>query len=142
MPGVLQKTFIGGEVKTDITSITLVNNTAKEVLHTVPTGKIHLIKFFRIANPDDVQRTILAYIYNEAAKTNVVRQLYSETMNANVVYQWPNVAATLTLQKRSFGAGVYLTAGQTIRFNWASGGASTGGTDTDGLVVCYIEVDA
>lgn len=129
----------GYRKKTDVTSITLVNNTAKEELVTVGAGLIWILLGIKAHNIDDVNRVVSIEIYNEAAKTSLLEVLDSETVTATTGrLQWPNSTINVTIESNLFHP-VILTAGQTIRVNWATGGASAGGVDADGLVVQYLE---
>jgi len=134
--------FWGGKLVQAVTSIVLVNATAKTQDTTVGTGKRWLLLGIKAVNGDDVTRNITMSIYKEAAKTNLLRNLYYEAaIGANGgVAQWPNCQIQITNYLHNW-APILLEAGNTISVVWASGGASTGSTDADGLVVEYLEVD-
>jgi len=124
-----------------VTSITLVNNTSKTEDVTVPAGKRWRLLGIKITNPDDVQRAISITKYKEAAKTNIIRTLVSyATLGAGGEANWPNSRTALINTNELFHEEI-LDAGNIISVTWVTGGASTGGTDADGLVVEYLEVD-
>jgi len=128
-----------GRKKSDVTSITLANNTAKTVDSTVPANKRWLLLGVKAMNPDDVGRDLYIDHYKEAAKTNLIRRLAAETPAAGARTQWPSsVAGDVT--KTPKHDLMVMDAGETISILWAAGGASSGGTDADGLVVDYLEV--
>lgn len=140
-------TFQGGDLKQVVTSVVLVNATAKTLDTVVPTGKRWKLLGVKAINGDDVTRDINVFIYKEPAKTNVLRKLIRiDAVLANGgVCQWPNYHVTTTATTGCNAlhqpAEVILAAGNVISVVWATGGASTGATDTDGLVIEYLEID-
>lgn len=136
MKPVLAYTFPSGTPTADEYSITLVNNTAKTQDVTVPANELWVLQSVKITNPDDVTRNVTITLWNEAAKTNKILVLDSQ-----------NIATTDRLQIPSNDDHAYnfsnaskdfvLAAGMTIEVVWAAGGASTGATDADGLVIFY-----
>lgn len=134
--------LLRGKKVTSVTSITLANNTAKTVDKAPGIGKKWLLLGFKFTNPDDVARDVNVIKYKEAAKTNQIKVLFSESGIAASAYrQWPEAASNNLIQKRPPWPEI-LNEAETLEFAWAAGGASAGGTDADGLVVEYIEVDA
>jgi len=133
-------TFLGGKLVQEVTSITLVNNTEKLETASPGTGKRWLLLGVRMLNPDDVNRVLVIDKYKEAAKTNLVKRLVVATLGPAGAMQWPYGVPTET-EKRSGTPPEILEAGNTLEFKWSAGGASTGGTDADGLVVEYLEID-
>lgn len=128
-----------------VTSVEVVNNTAKTIDVTVPANQEWMIQHIKIVNPDDVSRvtTIIAYI--EAAKTNILAELMSLTMTTLQTIYWAHNELTTSATKlieMTSQMPLTLIAGNTISFVWASGGASTGATDADGLVVAYRRIGA
>jgi len=135
-------TFPGGKLVQEVTSLTLVNNTAKTVDKTVPSGKRWILLAFRFSNPDDVARTLTCNKYKEAGKTNYIKRLTSNAaVGAASWIQFPNVTPSVTAQSQPTRPFEVLEAGNTLSFVWATGGASAGGTDADGLVLEYLEMD-
>jgi len=132
-------TFPAGQIHKEVTSITLVNNTAKTVDHTVPAGKVWKLHGIKATNPDDVNRGIDFVVYKEAAKTNEIELLTSQTVLTVTRLQWPNHDDQAQL-KSNVPHEVIMEAGNTLSIVWATGGVSTGATDADGLVVQYQEV--
>jgi hypothetical protein len=127
------------KVKHDITSLTLVNATAKNILHTVPVGEQQILIGWKMTNPDDVTRNMTVQLFKEAAKTNLLKVLFTEAnVAASQRRQWPQGENTSSVAKDARPPSMWMTAGTTISFDWDSGGASTGGTDADGLVVEYL----
>jgi len=134
--GKMAWTFPAGQIQQVVTSITLVNNTAKTVDTAVPAGKVWLLRSVKVCNPDDVARNTTGHIYKEAGKTNVVQQFFGAAQAATTCYHYPGSSGVA-------GAGqepIVLTGGNVISVVWGSGGASAGGTDADGLVIEYQEV--
>lgn len=136
-------TFPGGKFHQEVTSITLVNNIEKVIDTVVPTGKIWLLTAIKVTNIDDVNRDTSAAIYLEVGKTNLLRSMFFSTaLAANVGrHQWPS-GPGITDQTNHALAPVRLAAGNCINVVWAAGGASAGGTDADGLVLEYLEIDS
>ncbi|MFH1327294.1 MAG: hypothetical protein ABIH76_00340 [Candidatus Bathyarchaeota archaeon] len=129
-------------LKQEVTSVTLVNNTAKTEDVTVPQGERWLLLGAKLANPDDVARVVGIDIYKEAAKTNLLRQLFQFSANASTSRQWPSWPSGSTSGSCTFQfALVILDAGNTLKCFWEAGGASAGGVDADGLVIEYLKVE-
>lgn len=136
-------TFPGGKLKQEVTEIVLVNATALTEDILVPTGKIWILLSIRVVNMDDVTRAFTATKYKEAAKTNAIRRLMSVSLATGTLGQWPGAESSATIgQGRPTAPGEILVAGNILSCVWASGGASAGSTDVDGLVIQYLEIDA
>lgn len=127
------------------TSVVLVNNTAKTILVTVPVGQRWKLLGVRITNIDDVTRDVTVIIYKEAAKTTILRCLMLEAALAASAAEdllWPSERIDTDDHIEASNAHeIILSAGNTIEVVWATGGASTGATDADGLVVDRLEAD-
>lgn len=134
MKKVMAKTFPGGRPDAIVTSVTLVNNTVKTLDNAVPTDEVWKLINIKATNPDDVARVIAFSIYKEAAATNHVCTLSSQSRNAAAQLNWPNTEAS-ALSVPPYNFEIVLGPGWIIRTVWATGGASAGGTDADGLVV-------
>jgi len=135
-------TFPGGRKVADVTSVTLANNTALTVNKTVGTGKRWLLLSIRLTNPDNVARNCSIIHYKEAALTNVLDYLgYIAGLAAATAYQVPNTTTGTSTRSDGRTLPKVLDAGETVSVNWAAGGVSAGGTDADGLVVEYLELD-
>lgn len=135
-------TFQGGIPKQEVTSITLVNNVAFTEDVTVPAGKQWLLTNIKIINPDDVTRNISITIYKEAAKTNVLFLLLSAVaFTATSLRNLPSAIPAALSPSHNLIPPIELVAGNVINILWAAGGASTGATDADALVICYKEID-
>lgn len=139
MKNVFAETFPSGTVKTSVTSITLVNNTAKTQDVTVPTDTKWIIETIRAVNPDDVARFINVEIWRESAKTVRIATLTGLSTGALGAIQFPN-NDDLTASISNSPFVLVLGAGMTISVTWSAGGASAGGTDADGLVILYREL--
>jgi hypothetical protein len=126
-----------GTLEQAVSSVTLVNATAKTIDTPIPTGERWLLLSIKLTNPDDVQRFVTASIYKEAAKTNIVTAVQSYTVAAAATGVFPSTTASVGYQGSS-GSGVLLKAGNVLSVIWSSGGASAGGTDADGLVITYL----
>jgi len=133
-----------GQKKNNITSVTLVNNTLKTIDVTVPSGKQWLLLSIRVVNSDDVTRAISVLRYQEAGKTNLLDSIVVEDVGAGGFQQMPNRvtgnAATIGRYSRGAHMPTVMDGGETISVIWAAGGASTGATDADGLVIEILEV--
>lgn len=139
----LVHTFPGGKPEQSVTSITLVNNTQKIQLVTVPTGKIWILLGIKVRNPDDVDRAVTIRKYKEAAKTNEIAVLFSVSLATGVAGHWPTEGLSSTASRpSSTKPAEIMIAGNSLEITWAAGGASAGGTDADGLVIEYLELDA
>lgn len=137
MKNVFAQTFPSGQPTTSVTSITLVNATAKTQDITVPTDTLWLVQMIKAVNADDVNRVITIEVFNEAAKTSRIGTLAVADTATGVFLQWPNNEAAQVARTVNPGYPMLLGPGMTISVTWASGGASTGGTDADGLVIWY-----
>jgi hypothetical protein len=141
-------TFPGGKLKQEVTSLTLVNNTAKTIDIPVPTGKLWVLHILKVVNADDVGRTIEVVVYKEAAKTNIIAILISAwpvdplgTAAYTDTFIWP-VADHFYSTNAKSNLTMLLTEGNVISITINAGGASSGGTDADGIVISYLETDA
>lgn len=129
-----------GEHKQEVTSITLVNNTAKTELVTVPAGKQWILLAVKMSNIDDVNRVLSLNVWKESAKTNFLRTLQKASVAQNASMLWPTGESTT--DETNIFCLVLLAAGNTLECVYAAGGASAGGVDADGLVVEYLELEA
>lgn len=136
-------TFPGGKPKQEVTSVTLVNNTAKTVDMTVPSGKQWILLGVRIANMDDVDRACTIRKYVTAGKTSLIAQLFSATLTATGGRgHFPGTSTSVSTRHVASNPSEFMVDGNTLSIVWAAGGASAGVVDVDGLVVEYLEVDA
>lgn len=125
-----------------VTSITLVNNTAKtqSLASLIPAGFIGEILSIKITNPDNVGRDVTVWI-EDASGNEIFFLLAGQALAAGIRAQFPNTWVTTTVgDGRADGGGgkgkpALLFAGDVVKVLWAAGGASAGGTDADGLVV-------
>jgi len=138
MTGSMAWTFPGGRFEQSVTSVTLVNATGKIVDTVVPAGKLWILVSIKAKNSDDVARVITLYIYKEAAKTNLLRVLQNASVNASALLHYP-AGAGVDAEEQTNPYPI-LAAGNAISVQWTTGGASTGGTAADGLVIEYLEV--
>lgn len=137
----LVKTFDGGYLKDEIKSVVLVNNTAKTLDFSCPTGKLWKILSIRLTNPDNVDRIVTVDAYYEAACTNKIARLFNETLPSTKEVTLPtSKAPTLFDTYGWIGQPFLLNVAETIRVVWAAGGVSAGATDADGLVFHYLEI--
>jgi hypothetical protein len=130
-----------GRLVQDVTSLTVVNATSKTQDFSVPQGKRWILVSIKCTNPDDVARVISFTIYKEAAKTNDIALLYSASVNAASRLHYPNSGSGSQGFLEGTAMPYPLESGNTISVVLASGGASAGGTDADGIVLCYWEID-
>jgi len=130
-----------GKIVQSVTSITLVNNTAKTVNVTVPSGKRWLLLSLKMGQPDNVQRTLTVDKYKEAAKTNFMGPLVTVGLGVGILQLWPTNDAVHTIRNIACNPAEIMHDGNTLAITWAAGGASAGGTDADGLVYEYLEID-
>jgi len=106
-------------------SVTLANNTAKNLDLTVPEGKIWKLLGVRLHNGDDVQRVLRCYILDGSG--NVLHSLGSATAAAGAQYEFlgyhpTGVSSSAPLMEN------LVKGGNKLRLVWESGGASSGGT--------------
>lgn len=132
-------TFPAGQIHQEVTSLTLVNNTSKTVDVAVPAGKVWMLLGVKITNPDDVNRDCSISLYKEAAKTNLLRILAADTLAAGATLTYPN-SVTGEKSEQNLYSPHPLAAGNILSLLWTTGGASTGGTDADGIMLEYQEV--
>lgn len=134
-------TFPGGRLVQDVQSLTLVNNTQKTLQVAPGAYKRYIILNVKAVNCDDVARNITATKYQDAAKTIVVKTLYTVARNAGSTFNWPNSTTgevgTCPMSCKS----EILENPNVLQISWSAGGASTGATDADGLVIEYLEMD-
>lgn len=133
--------FPGGQFKQEVTSVVLVNDTAKTIDLLVPAGKYWIILDIKAINGDDVARNILISKYLEAAATNLIGVLYDAARNAGAHAYFPNMDNANYPRHVASSPAELAIGGNIIRITWAAGGASTGATDADGLVIEYLEVN-
>jgi len=131
------ETFPSGEVRADVTSLTLVNNTAKTQDVTVADDTLWVLQSIKASNPDDVARTVQIRLYKEAAKTNLIALLASVSVSATSQLQFPSYTGASGTLSGQIGFPLTLFPGNTISITWSAGGASAGGTDADGQVIFY-----
>lgn len=139
---VVAETFPAGRLQQGVTEVVLVNNVTKTIDTTVPAGKKWVLLGIKVTNPDDVQRSVNLFKYKEAAKTNLIKYYGSEAFNAAELVFYPSAVPTATGWITTWIPLEVLVAGNTISIVWSAGGASAGGTDADGLVIEYLELDA
>lgn len=124
-----------------VTEVVLANNTAKNIDTTVPAGKRWRLLNIKVANPDDVARNINILKYLEAAKTHLISTyVHIEEIGVAASLNVPSKNHTDERERELITPDIY-DAGNTINVIWAAGGASAGGTDADGLVIEYLEID-
>lgn len=142
MSSKLEYIYPGGILKTIITSVTLVNNVAFQILQTVPAGRRRILLGVRMVNCDSVARVLRMDLYNEAALTNLIKALEYVSIATTAALQWPDFRSNNTAPDMSpMDHLVILDPGHTLALTWAAGGASAGGgPDADGCVVQYLEV--
>lgn len=132
--------FLGGvPPKQEVVEVVLVNNTAKAIDVEVPDGKIWLLLSIKMVNPDNVTRVIYVSWYKESAKTNLIGTLCYASTTTGGSLTWPNTQEDALHIQCWFPC--ILKNGNVLSFNWAAGGVSAGGTDADGLVYTYLEID-
>lgn len=138
--GDIKSVEFGGILRQSQNTVTLANNTALTINFTCPANKKWLLLGVTIHNPDDVNRDVTLRKFKEAGKTNLIAPLQSKTIAATQEYVWPNQANVGDRSRQiSTSPAELLIAGNTLEVVWAAGGASAGGTDTDGLVFEYLE---
>lgn len=129
-----------GHLVQSVTKITLVNNTQLITDLTVPAGKRWRLLNIIAHNPDDVDRGIDMWKYVEAAKTNLIKRYQFRTVGASEYINWPGMGDTYEWPPHG-NVPEILDEGNTISIVHYAGGASTGGSRNDGLVIEYLEID-
>jgi hypothetical protein len=137
----LQYVFQGGYKKNNITSVVLVNNTAKTLDLTPGDGKRWQLLSARMVNIDDVNRNLSAAHYAEAAATNMLSQWCINTaISQNNGMHFPNVSYSDKKELLGSVVPVIIEDTEMVRFTWNAGGVSAGGTDADGLICQVMEI--
>lgn len=123
--------FPAGFYSDNVTSIVLVNNTAKTQFLTVPTGKAWMILGGIVHNGDDVARNVSVVI--RTSSDVWLQVLYDATsVAAGAEKQFP----TSDMADGSVGPSAYPVmafSGEKVKFTYAAGGASAGGTENSYL---------
>lgn len=131
-----------GKISVSVTSITLVNNTAKTVDLSTSSGKRRRLLSVSATNPDDVNRQFYLTHYKEGGKTTKIQILLDVAALAasGGRVEWPN---TMTDQEDNSPAWhpVITLPSHVWSAIWEAGGASAGGTDADGLICVYLEIN-
>lgn len=136
MKEVFAQIFPSGSIEQSVTSITLVNNTAKTQDITVPADERWSVESILAINADNVDRAISVKVFKTASKSILLRYIANVSVTTLQRLMLPNNSAATT-QSYGWQAGMTLEEGNTIEVIWAAGGASAGSVDADGLVICY-----
>jgi len=124
----------------DITSLTLVNNTAKTIDITCGANNRWILKSILQKNCDDIQRN--CYVtHKTAAGITIVFLIQGNALVALAEQNWPSLALVDLTEVGNPGFDYILEATEFIRLAWDAGGASTGATDADGVIVQVMEMD-
>jgi len=107
-------------------SVTLSDNTTKEVYLTVPKGKIWKIYAIMMHNGDDVDRGAEVKIMD--SNNNVLHGLSSTTITAGARREMISHEPTAPASSIPFKFPVLIKGGNKLYLKWAAGGASSGGT--------------
>ena len=116
-------------------AVALANNTAKTQAVTVPAGKRWFLFGGIMSNADNVERATQIYITDGTNTVMYIRQATAQAAGAIIAY--PNTVALAT--NWQFPVPMPLSAGWTITFYWAAGGASAGGNATISAVVSQMD---
>jgi len=113
-----------GEIDDNYMEGTLVDNTALTITITVPSNEIWFLHYGRVYNGDNVTRTVEIYIENETGK-RLVPLIAAVGVSAGGEKVFPNnVANSNTVNQTIF----IVKGGWKIKFYFAAGGDSSGGT--------------
>lgn len=134
MKKVFAETYPSGYIVTSINSVTVANNTAKSETFTVPDDTVWVVDSIRAVNPDDVARDIYIRWFKESALTNKISNLMFGASGAGGDIVWPNTAA-IGASYNENPPSIVMSAGETIEIYFAAGGASTGGTLANSIVI-------
>lgn len=118
-----------GDLKHNLTAVTLVNNTTKLQDMTVPTGRRWKVFFGGIYNGDDVARNLKVAVRESGGVAEIIPLLATVSTGASTNRYFPKAFGAS--DQVALGAGAYpfwLEAGDVIRFTFTAGGASAGGT--------------
>lgn len=135
----LQKIFQGGYKKNNVTSVTLVNNTTKTLDLSPGAGKRWQLLRFICYNPDDVARNV-SVNQRDASDTVIDSVIASSAFNPGTFQCAPAAAHNLVTETAGHFDGGIIEDDEYMRVTWAAGGASSGGTDADGLVMQVMEI--
>lgn len=121
-------------------SVTLANNTAKTVSVTVPEEEEWAVQSILMRNPDDVARACNVQLKTPSmGGTNhmVGKLVDGENAVAAAWVSYPSLAYA-TAKELNFAGGLFVApAGSLIYFDWAAGGASSGGTVSNGILIQF-----
>ena len=125
----------------NITSVVLVNATTKTIDLTPAAGKRWWLIASRMVNADDVQRSCHVIAYQEAAATNRLYTIIGANALAAAAQQvFPSPAHSASDEVGALAIPNHCIEGaEMLRYTWTTGGASTGGTDADGLSLVVLE---
>lgn len=130
--------WMDGEILSNHADVTLVNNTAKTEIVTVPTGVRWYVFCGKVYNGDDVQRTCRVTVTD--ASDEVLMKCLDFAVGATDEAFFPNMDDVGANQLGGAGYPFPLAAGWKIKFSFAAGGASAGGTAE--IVLIVLEVPA
>lgn len=136
MKKVFAETFPMGYIAHQVESVALVNNTEKTIEYTCPDDTVIEIISIYATNPDDVARDVGMTLFTDSGLGTVAAQLmYASGVPASSWVTFPNNDdQSFTYRNHKV---LLIRSGETIQIRWKAGGASSGGTDADGLVIRY-----
>lgn len=121
----------------NVTSVVLVNNVTKTIDLTPGAGKRWELLGIRMANIDDVARTCNLSHFADAGATLNLTEYLESSLTGNPMF-WPNGDDLATVYANKFHKSV-IEGVEIMRAKWTAGGASSGGTDADGLACEVLE---
>jgi len=134
MKKVFAETYPSGYIVTSVNAVTVVNNTGKTEKFTVPDDTVWVVDSIRAVNPDDVARDIYIRWWKESALTNKISNLSYGGAGAGGDIVFPSVSS-IGVAYNENPTPIVMGAGETIEVYFSAGGASTGGTLANGVVI-------
>jgi len=130
--------FPGGESVAETKTITLASNTAATVDVTVPADELWLLWSAHIHNGDDVSRACAIVVRSDWTGVDYpFMDLMSLTLSAGAYGHFPNGSGGASNPNVT---PILLFSGDMLRFSWAAGGLSTGGTARYGYKVQKVRI--
>ena len=117
-----------GKLYQTLGTVTLVNNTGKELLLTVPDGKIWKIYAVRMHNGDDVARNQLLKVVDSNSNSLHFLGYVANATAGNTYEMLSHIPTSPQIRAPFVGGPVLVKGGNKLSLTWQAGGASSGGT--------------
>lgn len=132
--------MIRGRKVNNITEVVLVNATTKTIDLSPGAGIRWEVLFIKQVNGDDVNRDCNIQHMTAAAAARLKQIVQNNTLATTELQMYPSTAHASGQEIGGSAKRPFLVEGtEIIRFIFTTGGASTGATDADGIVVEALE---